>query len=151
MLTAKEIMTTEVITVSPAMPVSELAALLTEKKISGAVVVDDSGAVTGVVTESDLIDQKKKLHIPTVAAILDAVIMLENPFKLDKEFKKMTGTTVADIATSDPVTVTEATPVEELATLMSERRLHTLPVLRDGRLVGVVGKTDIIRTISGKR
>ena len=150
MLTAKDIMTKEVITVAPEMSVNEFAALITEKRISGAPVVDAAGAVVGVATESDLIDQTKRLHIPTVAAILDAVIMLENPFKLDKEFKKMTGTTVADIATAPATTVTEATPVEEIATIMAEKKVHTLPVVENGRLVGVVGKTDIIRTISGK-
>ncbi len=150
MLTAQDIMTREVIVVAPQTPVNEFAALITEKRISGAPVVDENGTVVGVVTESDLIDQKKRLHIPTVAAILDAVIMLENPFKLDKEFKKMTGTTVADIATRQPITVTSATPVEEIATIMAEKRAHTLPVVDDGRLVGVVGKTDIIRTISAR-
>ena len=148
MITAKDIMSREVITVAPDLPVNKLATLLTEKRISGVVVVDEDGGLLGVATETDLIDQKKNLHIPTVAAILDAVIMLENPFKLDKEFKKMTGTTVKDIATMDPVTVTEETPVSELATIMAEKRLHTLPVLKDGALVGIIGKTDIIRTIS---
>lgn len=148
MKTAKEIMSTDVITVTADLPVNKLATLLTEKRISGVVVVDEDGGVLAVATETDLIDQKKNLHIPTVAAILDAVIMLENPFKLDKEFKKMTGTTVGDIATMDPVTVTEETPVEELATIMAEKGLHTLPVVNNGVLVGVIGKTDIIRTIS---
>ncbi len=148
MKTAKEIMTREVITVTADLPVNKLAVLLTEKRISGVVVVDEEGGVKGVATETDLIDQKKNLHIPTVAAILDAVIMLENPFKLDKEFKKMTGTTVGDIATMPPETVSEETSVEELATIMAEKGLHTLPVVANGKLVGVIGKTDIIRTIS---
>ena len=148
MLTAKDIMNKEVITVSADLTVNELAILLMEKKISGAVVVDEDGMVMGVATETDLIDQKKNLHIPTVAAILDAVIMLENPFKLDKEFKKMTGTTVGDIATMNPVTVDEDTALEELATIMAEKGFHTLPVVNNGKLTGVIGKTDIIRTIS---
>ena len=148
MKTAKDIMSKEVITVTSDLPVNKLAILLTEKQISGAVVMDAEGGVLGVVTETDLIDQKKNLHIPTVAAILDAVIMLENPFKLDKEFKKMTGTTVGDIATMNPVTVSEETSVAVLATIMAERGLHTLPVISNGKLTGVIGKADIIRTIS---
>jgi len=148
MKTAKDIMNKEVITVPTDLAVNELASLFMEKKISGAVVVNGDGGVQGVVTESDLIDQKKNLHIPTVAAILDAVIMLENPFKLDKEFKKMTGTTVGDIATMDPVTVTEDTSFEELASIMADKGLHTLPVVSNGKLTGVIGKTDIIRAIS---
>jgi CBS domain-containing protein len=147
MRTAGEIMTREIITVSPDMGVAELAALFWEKSISGAPVVDADGRLVGVVTETDLIDQSKKVHIPTVLNILDSMIILENPTKLDRELKKMTGTTVKDICTSEPVTVTEETPMDELASIMSERHLHTLPVLKDGRLVGVIGKADIIRAM----
>lgn len=147
MLTAGEIMTKEIITVTPEMGVAELAALLWEKKIGGAPVVDGQGQLLGVVTESDLIDQSKKVHIPTVLSILDSMIFLESPAKLDQEMKKMTGTKVADIYSSNPVTVSETTPLEELATLMADRRVHTLPVTSGGKLVGVIGKSDIIRAI----
>ncbi len=147
MRTAGEIMTREIITVSPELGVAELANLFWEKSISGAPVVDADGRLVGVVTETDLIDQSKKVHIPTVLNILDSMIILENPAKLDRELKKMTGTRVKDICTSEPVTVTEDTRMDELASIMSERHLHTLPVLKDGRLVGVIGKADIIRAM----
>jgi CBS domain-containing protein len=140
-------MTREIITVDPEMGVAELAALLWEKSISGAPVVDADGRLVGVVTETDLIDQSKKVHIPTVLNILDSMIILENPTKLDRELKKMTGTRVKDICTLEPVTVTEETPMDELASIMSERHLHTLPVLKEGRLVGIIGKADIIRAM----
>lgn len=148
MLTAKDIMTKNVITVAPELPVDKLAGIFWQNKVSGAPVVDEDGNLVGVVTESDLIDQTKKFHIPTVVTILDAVIFLEKPSKMDKEIKKMTGTTVRDICTVEPVTVEEGTPIDEIATIMADKHFHTLPVLKDGRVVGVVGKTDIIRTIS---
>lgn len=148
MLTAKEIMTSEVVTVDPRMPVGELAALLGEKKISGAPVVDQSGKLVGVVTESDLIDQAKKLHIPTAITILDAVIFLESARNVEREVQKMAGARVGDICTSDPLTVGPDTPLDEIATLMAEKGIHSLPVLADGKLVGMVGKTDIIRTLA---
>jgi CBS domain-containing protein len=140
-------MTKEIVTVTPEMGVEELASLLWEKKLGGAPVVDAEGQLLGVVTESDLIDQNKKVHIPTVLSILDSMIFLENPTKLDQEIKKMTGTKVADIFSSNPVTVIEATTLEELASIMADRRVHTLPVTREGRLVGVIGKSDIIRAM----
>jgi CBS domain-containing protein len=146
---AGEIMTAAVITVSVDTSVQELARLLAEHAISGAPVVDESGALLGVVTENDLIDQSKKLHIPTVMTILDSVIYLENPDKMEKEMKKMAGSTVGDIFTRDVVTVNPETPVEEIATIMAEQRIHTLPVLKEGRLVGVIGKRDIIKTLLG--
>lgn len=148
MLTAGEIMTRELVTVGLEMGVRELAKLLWENKIGGAPVVDAQGQLLGVVTENDLIDQNKKVHIPTVLSILDSMIFLENPHKLDQEIKKMTGTKVQDIYTTEPVTVSENTTLEELASIMADRNIHTLPVLKEGRLVGVIGKSDLIRALS---
>ena len=66
----------------------------------------------------------------------------------DKEIKKMAGTTVLDICTREPVTVSEETPLDEIASIMAEKHFHTLPVLHEGKVVGVVGKSDIIRTMA---
>lgn len=148
MLTAKDIMTRQVITVTPELSVQELATLLLTRKIGGAPVVDATGKLLGVVTESDLIDQGKNVHIPTVVSILDAFLVLESPNRMDQEFKKMVGRTVGDICAKELVTVTEETPVSDIATIMSERRMHTLPVVSAGELVGVIGKTDLIRSIT---
>jgi len=147
MKTAADIMTRNVITVTTSTSVKDLARLLTEHNISGVPVVDDSGALIGVVTESDLIDQNKKVHIPTVVSILDSVIYLESPNRMEKEILKIAGSTVADIYTPDITTVTVETLLDELATIMSEKSIHTLPVLEDGRLVGIIGKKDIIRAV----
>ena len=147
MQNAADIMTKNVITVTPETTVIELALLLASNSIGGAPVLDSSGALVGVVTESDLIDQKKKLHIPTVITILDSVFYLENPDKLEKEMKKIAGATVGDIYTKNPRTVAEQTPVDEIATLMAEKNVHTLPVMRGDQLVGVLGKRDIIKTL----
>jgi CBS domain-containing protein len=149
MIQAKDLMSSPVVTVTQETPVRELARLLAEKKISGAPVVDPQGKVIGVVTESDLIFQNKKVHIPTVLTILDAFIFLESPERMDKEMKKMAGTKVEDIYTKKPTTVEQHTPLEEVATLMAEKKIHTLPVLdHEGNLVGVIGKSDIIRLIA---
>ncbi|MDD3813455.1 MAG: CBS domain-containing protein [Desulfocapsaceae bacterium] len=147
MLTARDIMTRDIITVTEESTIKELAKILTSNKISGVPVVNDSGKLVGVVTESDLIFQTKKVHIPTVITILDSVFYLENPEKMGEEMKKMAGTKVKDILTSSPVTVTEETQLDEIATIMSEKSLHTLPVVNKEILVGVIGKKDIIRTL----
>lgn len=147
MKTAADIMTRKVITVTTETPVRELARILMENTISGVPVVDSNGNVIGVVTESDLIDQNKKVHIPTVITILDSFIYLESPERMEQEIRKIAGATVADIYTGKAVTVTPDTPVDELATIMSEKSIHTLPVVENGKLLGVIGKKDIIRTI----
>ena len=148
MLTAQNIMTSEVITVKENATVRELAALLLTNNISGAPVVDDAGKVIGVVTESDLIFQNKKVHLPTAFAILDAFVFLERPEKMQMELKKIAGSKVGDICSRKLISVGPETELEELATLMAEKKIHTLPVMSEGRLVGVIGKSDIIRTIA---
>ena len=151
MLLAQDIMTKDVITVHPQTPVRELAALLLNHKISGVPVVDEAGKVLGVVTESDLIFQNKKVHLPTAVAILDAFLFLERPEKLEQEMKKIAGSMAGDICSAELISVTPETPLDELATLMAEKKIHTLPVLDGGRLAGVIGKSDIIRTIAQGR
>ncbi|MBA3005769.1 MAG: CBS domain-containing protein [Proteobacteria bacterium] len=147
MLTARDIMSRDIITVTEESTIKELARILTSNHISGVPVINDSGKLVGVVTESDLIFQTKKVHIPTVITILDSVFYLENPDKMGDEMKKMAGSKVKDILTSSPVTVTEETPLDEIATIMSEKNFHTLPVVNKETLVGVIGKKDIIRTL----
>jgi len=148
MIQAKDIMSVNVITVKKEASVRELAALLLLNDISGAPVVDADGRVVGVVTESDLIFQNKKVHLPTAVAILDAFLFLERPDKMEKELKKIAGATVGDICSHNLISVAPETGLDELATLMAEKQVHTLPVMAAGELVGVIGKSDIIRTIA---
>ena len=148
MLKAKDIMTSDVVTAESSMSVRELAKLLFDKQISGVPVLDEEKKVIGVATESDLIDQNKKVHIPTVVAILDSFVFLENPEKLEKDIKKMAAATAGDLCTRELVSVAPDTPLDELATLMAEKQVHTLPVMDGDQLVGIIGKSDIIRTIA---
>ncbi len=144
---ARDIMTKNVITVSPDTPVSELARLFMAHRFNGVPVVGPDGMLVGVVTQDDLIDQHKKVHIPTVISLLDSVFFLESPDRLDKELKKMTGMTAGDICSKNVVTVTEDTAIEDIATIIAERRIHTIPVVDRGRLVGIIGRIDVIRTL----
>ena len=145
MLKAKDIMTRDVITVKPSTTIEELARILMEHRISGVPVVDDNGNLTGVVTENDLISQNKRLHIPTVVRLFDAFIMLESPASIEKELKKMTANTVADIYTKDIITVGEDAELEEVATIMYEKKVHLVPVVEGKKIKGIIGKMDIIK------
>ncbi|HDZ91305.1 MAG TPA: CBS domain-containing protein [Deltaproteobacteria bacterium] len=148
MLNASDVMSTRVITVKKETSLEELADILYENHINGVPVVGDDGRLIGVICESDLIRKDKKLHIPTVVAIFDAVIYLESSKKMEKEFKRISATTVEDLYTRDPVTVDERTPVDEIATIMTEQKIYTIPVMDGDRLVGIIGKADLLRTIT---
>ena len=147
MLKAKDIMTVDVITVKPETTVEELARLLIEHKISCVPVVDDKDHIVGVVTENDLIKKNARLHIPTIIRLFDAYFLL-NSGKVEDDIKKMVAVTVGEICNKDIVSLTEETPLDEIATIMSEKNIHLLPVLRDGMVVGIVGKADIVKSMT---
>ena len=144
---AKDIMTLNVITVTRDQPIKELSELFVTYKVNGVPVVDDNGGVIGVVTQGDLIEQQKNLHIPTVIALFDAVLFIESAKKFEEEAKKLTGKTVNDIYHRNPITVTPNTEANEVATLMAEKDVHTIPVVDRGKLVGIIGKIDVIKGI----
>lgn len=150
MLTVADVMTKEVISVTKETSIRELAELFAKHRISSAPVVDADGDLLGVVTESDLIEQDKNLHIPTVISLFDWVIYLESEKKFERELQKMTGQTVGDIFMTDVETVTPATPLSTVADLMSSRKLHALPVVEGKKVVGMVARIDLIRTMIGQ-
>jgi len=147
MLNASDIMTTDVITVQEDTSLKDLAKLLYENHINGVPVVDADGLLIGVICESDLIRKDKKLHIPTVVAIFDWVLYLERPKKIEKEIQRINATKVEDLYTKKVVTVDEKVPVDEIATIMEQKKISTIPVMDGNRLVGVIGKTDLLRTL----
>ena len=148
MLTAKDIMTKDVVTVTPDTSIEELSALLVSNEISGAPVVSADGAIVGMVTENDLISRNKRLHIPTVVSFLDAVIYLESSKKFADDVKRLTATKVGDICVKKVVTITEDTTLTDIATIMSEKKVHLLPVVRSGKVVGIVGKRDVVKAVA---
>lgn len=145
MLKAKDIMNSSVVTVKPDTTVEALARLLMEHKISGVPVVDDREELMGIVTENDLISQNKRLHIPTVLRLFDAFILLEKPGRIEDEIKKMSAATVSDICSKNVITVFEDTPVEDIATIMSEKKVHLIPVVEGKKIKGIIGKMDMIK------
>jgi CBS domain-containing protein len=150
MLTAKDIMNKDVVTVTPDTSLEELAGLLVKNQISGAPVVDAEGALYGIVTENDLIAQNRRLHIPTVVSFLDAAIYLESSKKFAEEVRRVTATKVADICNRKVLTVSEDTTLTDIATIMSEKKVHLLPVVRSDKVVGIVGKRDVVRAVAGQ-
>jgi len=150
MLKAKDIMTKEVISVKPETTIEELARLLMKQQISGAPVVDDKGKIVGIVTENDLISKNSRLHIPTILRLFDAYIPLGTS-KMESDIRKMAASTVEDICTKEIITVDEEASVEYIATIMTEKRIHILPVVREGKLVGIIGKKDMIKGIAAEQ
>lgn len=149
MVRAKDIMTREVITVTEDMTVERLGRIFIDKGISGAPVVGSDGSLVGIVTENDLISKNSRLHIPTILRLFDAFIPL-GASRLEEEIKKMTAATVGEICTRRAVTVGEETPLDEISTIMRDKKIHLLPVMREGKMVGIIGKKNLMRGIAGE-
>jgi CBS domain-containing protein len=148
MLYARDIMTTEVLTVSPETSIAEMSKILENRKIGGVPVVDKGGRLVGVITQSDLVERARDLELPPAINILDLHIYLQIPSHLIQRVERMLGTTVGDCMSPDPVTVTPDTPVPQIAALMAKQKVHTLPVLEGGKLLGVIGKMDLVRAMA---
>ena len=149
MRTARDIMTSPVITLTPETSITQAAETLLAGRINGCPVVDASGRLVGILCQADLVAQQKKLSLPAVVTLLDAVLPLSSRSDLDREMQKIAALTVEQAMSLNPKSVSPDTTVEDIATLMLKHSFHTLPVVEDGRVVGVVGMMDILRTITG--
>lgn len=147
MLTAQEIMTRDVCTVREDTDLKDLSALFVEHNYKTLPVVDADGRLVGIVSQTDLIEQDKPLHIPTVISIFDWVLYLESPKAFSDEVRKVSARKVGEICAREVITCSPDTPVEEVASLMVEHKIHLVPVLEGERLVGVVARLDIIRSM----
>ena len=147
MLKVKDIMTKELITVSPDTEILQATKLLLENRINGIPVTDESGKLVGILCQSDLIAQQKKLPIPSFFTFLDGLITLSSMKQLEKQVQKIAAITVAQAMTPNPVTVQPETNIETVAALMVDKNFHTIPVVDKGKLVGIVGKEDVLKTL----
>lgn len=147
-LNVGDIMQTEVITVGPNTTVRELANILAEHKISGVPVVDEEDRVVGMVSEADIIVQDAELHFPYYVPLLDSVIYLQSFHKFEERLHKMFGSQVKEIMSTEVTAIAPDATVRDAATLMADREINRLPVVAEGRLVGIVTRHDIVQAIA---
>jgi len=148
MTTAKDIMTTDVVTVDPETSVKEAANIMSEKGISGLPVVQN-GELVGIVTENDLIIKDKKLHFPEYINVIGGIIYLESYKKFREEFKKFTAVNVEELMTKDVITVSPDDSIEDIATIMHQKNVNRLPVVdNSGQLSGIVTRANIVKHIA---
>lgn len=147
--TVAEVMTRNPITVRPEALLQEVIQTLAERRISGLPVVNESGKLLGVVSETDLMWRESGVTPPAYIMLLDSVIYLENPARYERDLHKALGQTAGEIMTPDPVTITPDKPLSDAARLMHERNIHRLPVLDTaGQVVGILTRGDIVRAMA---
>ncbi len=148
MLTVADIMTRDVISIKGTTTVREMAAIFDTKHFGTLPILDDAGDLVGIVTTSDLVEQDRPLHIPTVISLFDWVIPLGGESTLQRDLDKITAQTASELASTDVITVAPTDTVSAAAEIMSSKKLHTLPVVEGNKLVGVVSRIDIIRSMN---
>ena len=138
---AQDVMTTRVVAVAPDTPVTEIAKLLLERQISAVPVVSDDRRLLGIVSEGDLTHGLGQEGAKR-SWWLD---LLASPQTKAEAYLKSHGRLASDLMTREVVSVTPDTPLPEIARLLETRRIKRVPVLRDGELVGIVSRADLLR------
>jgi len=147
MLTARDIMTTEVVSVTTETSLKEVAGKFVETRYSNLPVLDEKGKLVGVISETDLVEQQKPLHIPTVVALLDGVFYLESEKRFKEEVDRVTATKVGELCNKKVITCSPDDTVRDLAGLMSKHKVHLLPVVENNAMIGVVARLDLIKVM----
>lgn len=147
MRTAQDIMTREVITIDPEADITEAVKILLDKGVNGLPVVDDAGHLVGILCQSDLVRMQKNLPIPSLFTLLDGFVPLSSSALLEAEVKRIAASKVSDAMSAKVVTIPPDMTIDEIAALMVDKKFHTLPVTDKGKLLGVVGKKDVIKTL----
>jgi CBS domain-containing protein len=146
----RDVMTTPVVTLGPDQKVEHAADVLAEKNIGALPVVDENGRLLGMLRDDDLIASEARVHVPTFINFLGLGMAFPGEMKhLEQELKKIAGATVADVMLTDPPTVGPDDTLEDVATLMHDRGVNSVPVVdADNKVVGIVARADVVRFIA---
>ncbi|HEX2480980.1 MAG TPA: CBS domain-containing protein [Methylomirabilota bacterium] len=142
---ASDVMTTDVVTVRPDTRVEHIAGLLLERRISGVPVVDADGRLVGIVTEGDLM---RRPEIGTERHRGWWLRMFGDERERAAEYARAHGSRAEQVMTRNVVTVTEETPLGEIARLLEEHRIKRVPVIRDGKVVGIVSRANLLHSLA---
>ena len=141
----KDVMTAVVVRLSPDNSVRQAAQIMLDNHVSGPPVVDDAGALVGVISEGDLI---RRTELGGGGQAMDASLAAD---ERAQAYVRRSSWRVGDAMTANPVTIDEDAPIGRVAALMKERSIKRIPVIRDGRLIGIVSRADLLQAILSAR
>jgi CBS domain-containing protein len=148
----KDIMTKNVIACSPDTPIKEAARLMYLNGLTGIPVLNEKDEVVGIITEYDLIRIEDHLHLPVTFAFLGSIVALDNPLngdEVEKQLKKLMATKVEELMTKDVVTISPEAAIEDAAELFLHKKVNPVPVVENGKLVGIISRADVVKVIAG--
>jgi CBS domain-containing protein len=142
---ARDVMTLGVFTVKPTMSVKDVARLFVEQRISAVPVVDDQRKIVGIVSEGDLVHRSE---ISTQRRHPWWLVLMAGDEGLAAEYIKAHAKRVADIMTRKVITAEPDTPLQEIAAMLERYGIKRLPIVRNGRLVGIVSRANLVQAIA---
>jgi CBS domain-containing protein len=149
--TIADVMSRDPIVVKPETSLKEAIQILAERRISGLPVIDDTGKLVGVISETDLMWQETGVTPPAYIMFLDSVIYLQNPATYERDLHKALGQTVGEVMSKNPITISPDKLLPEAARILNDRKIHRLPVLdSSGQVIGVLTRGDIIRAMASE-
>ena len=145
-MNAADVMTPDVITVQPDTPLEQVITVMLDNRVSGVPVMDGEGLV-GIITEGDLL---RRVELGTEPHRPHWQEAIASAAPLAAEYARSRGRKASDVMTADVVTVHDDTPLAEIVRLMQARRIKRVPVLRDGKLVGIVSRANLLRALADR-
>lgn len=153
MTKVSDIMTKNVIACEASTSVQDAARLMYLNGLTGMPVIDEQDNLVGIITEYDLIRIEDHLHLPVTFAFLGSIVALDNPLNGDevqKQLEKLAATKVADLMTKDVKTIGPDAAIEDAAELFLHQKVNPVPVVENGKLVGIISRADIVKLIAGE-
>ena len=142
---AKDVMTSPVVSIEPDASIWQAVRIMLQRHISGLPVIDQKGALVGIVTEGDFL---RRAETGTQRRRPRWLEYLIGPGRLADEYTRAHGRKVSQIMTTDPLTITEDTPLDEIVRLMEKRQIKRLPVVRDQQVVGIVSRANLVHALA---
>jgi len=144
-MTAKDVMTSPVVSVEADASIWQAVRIMLQRHISGLPVIDQKGRLVGIVTEGDFLRRAETGTQRRRPRWLEYLIV---PGRLADEYTRSHGRKVSEIMTADPLTITEDTPLDEIVRLMEKRQIKRLPVVRDQEVVGIVSRANLVHALA---
>lgn len=146
--TVREIMQTDVATVSPDDTIATIATLLADARINGVPVVENDRMI-GIITDSDIIAREADVDAPTVVPFLDAMLVADAGRSYEEEIRRALAVNARQLMSSPVISIRQTATLEQIATLMIDEGVNPVPVLDDAdNLVGIVSRGDLVRVIA---
>ena len=145
----RDVMTKKVATLRPDQPIAEAADAMAAGPYGAMPVIDHDGSFLGLLRDEDLIASEARIHVPTYLMLLGTSVPIPGSMKrFEHDLHKFAGSTVAEVMDENPHTVPSDATLEDVATLMHDGEITHVPVIDDGRVAGLVARSDIVRFIA---